>query len=100
MSYLLDTNICIPFLNRIEAALAEKLRRLSPDDVKLCSTVKAELLYGARCSKRLHENLATLDRFFAALESFPFDDRAAGHYGVVRAQLRRDGVGERQCLGD
>jgi len=92
VSYLLDTNICIPFLNEKETALADRLRALSPDDVKLCGIVKAELLYGARCSKKVEANLANLDRFFEAFESLPFDDAAAAHYGSLRSQLRRNGT--------
>jgi tRNA(fMet)-specific endonuclease VapC len=51
--------------------------------------VKAELLYGARKSERVDENLRRLDQFFGALPSLPFDDEAAAHYGVARAQLHR-----------
>ena len=92
MSYLLDTNICIPFLNEKDSTLANKFRALPPEDLKLCSVVKAELLYGARSSSRVEENLRNLDRFFAAFESLPFDDTAASHYGSLRAQLRRSGT--------
>lgn len=92
MSYLLDTNVCIAFLNDEKSKVASRLTRLSPDDVKLCSVVKAELAYGARHSSRVEENLANLSRFFELFESLPFDDTAADHYGVLRAQLRRAGT--------
>lgn len=59
--------------------------------MRLCSVVKAELLFGARNSSRVAENLERLDRFFAPLESLVFDDLAAEHYGVLRAWLRREG---------
>jgi tRNA(fMet)-specific endonuclease VapC len=32
-----------------------------------------------------------LARFFAPLRSLPFDDEAAARYGLLRAQLRREG---------
>jgi len=92
VTYLLDTNICIPFLNERDRGLAAKLRRHSLDDLKLCSVVKAELLYGARSSSRVQENIGNLDRFFRAFESFAFDDDAAAEYGTLRAQLRRSGT--------
>ena len=92
MSYLLDTNVCIPFLNEKEPALAERLKRHSPEDVKLCSVVKAELLYGARSSSRVEQNLGNLERFFSVFESLSFDDAAAEQYGLLRAQLRRSGI--------
>ncbi len=92
MSYLLDTNVCVAFLNEREAALKKKLEHTSPDELKLCSVVKAELLFGARHSARVEANLSRLDRFFAAFESIPFDDDAAPEYAVVRAQLKRAGT--------
>ena len=92
MSFLLDTNVCIAFLNDAKSKVGGRLAHLGPDDVKLCSVVKAELLYGARHSARVEENLGRLARFFEIFESLPFDDAAAEHYGVVRAQLRRTGT--------
>ncbi len=92
MSYLLDTNVCIAFLNDEKSKIASRFTRLSPEEVKLCSVVKAELAYGARHSSRVEENLAKLSRFFELFESLPFDDGAAEHYGVLRAQLRRAGT--------
>jgi tRNA(fMet)-specific endonuclease VapC len=91
VSYLLDTNICIAFLTEGENELCARIAALSPDDVALCSVVKAELVYGARASGRVAANLRRLDGFFAPFVSHPFDDAAATAYGVVRAQLRREG---------
>ena len=91
MSYLLDTNICIAYLNAVEPELEARFRSVSPEEIKLCSVVKAELLYGARSSRRVQENLARLDEFFAVFDSLPFDDAAAAEYGTLRAQLRREG---------
>jgi tRNA(fMet)-specific endonuclease VapC len=92
MSYLLDTNVCIAFLNQKDAKLRARLEQTSPDDLKLCSVVKAELLYGARNSTRAEHNLSKLARFFELFESVPFDDAAAHQYGALRAQLRRSGT--------
>jgi tRNA(fMet)-specific endonuclease VapC len=57
----------------------------------LCSVVKAELLYGARKSRRVNENLARLNELFAIIDSLPFDDGAAEHYGLLRAHLESSG---------
>ncbi len=92
MAYLLDTNICITFLNERDAELQRQLEGKAPEELKLCSIVKAELLYGARAGNRVDANLAKLARFFGVFESLPFDDDAAGQYGLVRAQLRRVGT--------
>jgi tRNA(fMet)-specific endonuclease VapC len=91
LSVLLDTNICITFLTGRDEKLAKRLTSLELEDVVLCSVVKAELIYGARASERVAANLQRLERFFAALGSLPFGDEAAESYGVIRAQLRREG---------
>jgi tRNA(fMet)-specific endonuclease VapC len=87
---LLDTNIWIAFLKRDRSVLA-RLRETSATEIRLCSVVKAELLYGARKSQRVHENLRTLETLFGLYESLAFDDEAAHRYGMLRAQLERDG---------
>lgn len=91
MTFLLDTNICVAYLNGDDADIARKLLALPVESVALCSVVKAELLYGARNSGRVEQNLARLERFFSPLQSLPFDDDAASRYGTLRAQLRREG---------
>ncbi len=91
MSLLLDTNICIGFLNQKDAKLKARIQRTAPGELRLCSVVKAELLFGARNGSRAPENLRRLDRFFEAFESLPFDDDAAQEYGLLRSELRRAG---------
>lgn len=90
--YLLDTNACIALLNGTSASLAEWLQRRPPSDVRLCSVVKAELLFGAHKSARVSENLHLLERFFEPFRSLPFDDAAAAHYGSIRQDLERRGL--------
>lgn len=91
MRYLLDTNACIRFLNRSSPAVVERLQQSEPATVALCSVVQAELLYGARKSSRVSENLALLTRFFEPFRILPFDDLCADHYGLIRADLERTG---------
>jgi tRNA(fMet)-specific endonuclease VapC len=92
MTKLLDTNICIAFLTGRQPAVRDKLLSLPRDEIVLCSVVKAELLYGARNSERVDQNLARLSAFFAPFRSLPFDDEAAERYGEIRALLRRQGT--------
>lgn len=89
--YLLDTSICIAILNAKSLAIESRMRHEGPENIALCSVVKAELLYGARNSKRVDENLNNLGRLFAPFVSFTFDDRCAEEYGSIRAQLTREG---------
>jgi tRNA(fMet)-specific endonuclease VapC len=91
VSRLLDTNICIAFLNGSDPAVRDRLLAEQADDLALCSIVKAELLHGARNSVHVESNLRKLERFFEPFRSFEFGDVAADWYGQIRAHLRRSG---------
>lgn len=92
MSYLLDANTCIQYLNGRSEAVRRRFESHRPEELNLCSVVKAELLYGAVKSVRVAENLARLDDFFSRFLSIPFDDDAAVAYGGIRARLERAGT--------
>ncbi|MCX6105999.1 MAG: type II toxin-antitoxin system VapC family toxin [Proteobacteria bacterium] len=92
MRRLLDTNICIAYLHRNDLGVVQKFKETKPGDLVLCSVVKAELIYGARRSQRVRENMHRLSAFFAVFESLPFDDKAAEFYGVNRALLSQGGT--------
>jgi hypothetical protein len=53
MTYMLDTNACIRYLNGRAPSIRERLESLKPEDVVVCAVVKAELFYGANRSQRL-----------------------------------------------
>ena len=89
--YLLDTNACIHLLTGRSRRLARRLREQKQSEIALCSTVKAELVYGARRSRELARNARLLRRFFEPFVSFPFDDRCAETYGYLRSELERAG---------
>jgi tRNA(fMet)-specific endonuclease VapC len=90
--YLLDTNTCIELLNQANGPVHTRFLSHHPNVLKLCSIVKAELLYGARHSQRVEGNLVLLQRFFDPLESLPFDDQCAEYYGIIRADLMSQGT--------
>lgn len=90
--YLLDTNACIGILKGISPSLAERLRFVPRTQIRLSSVVKAELLYGARKSGRIADNLRLLEEFFGTVASLPFDDRCAEAYGLIREELERAGT--------
>jgi tRNA(fMet)-specific endonuclease VapC len=90
--FLLDSNICIRFLNGRSVSIERRLIAAKPPDIKLCSVVKAELLYGASRSNNALAARRKLELFFAPYESFPFDDRAAVEYGRLRGALAMAGT--------
>ena len=90
--YLLDTNTCIHLLNGDSPNIRQRFLAETPDTIKVCSIVKAELFFGARHSQRVQKNLSLLEKFFAPLESMPFDDSCAEQYGVIRNDLAQQGI--------
>lgn len=89
--FLLDTNLCVQILKNRSAHIQHQFLQHSPEEIALCSIVKAELLYGARHSKRVEANLQLLQIFFKPLQSLPFDDRCADEAGQIRADLAAQG---------
>jgi len=89
--FLLDTNACIKLLNGSSAQLVSRLRQCDPGQVGISAITRAELLYGARRSARVSENLRLLKRFLAPFASVPFDDRCAEQYGTIRVDLAARG---------
>jgi tRNA(fMet)-specific endonuclease VapC len=69
--FLLDTHACIAILNGSSSRLVARLRQHEPDDIAVSAITRAELLYGARKSARVAENLGVLKRFLAACVSVP-----------------------------
>jgi tRNA(fMet)-specific endonuclease VapC len=87
-----DTNACIRILNGTSEVLVDRLRETPRSALRISSIVRAELLYGARRSTRIAENLRLLDRFFESIASVPFDDLCAVEYGLIREELDRAGT--------
>ena len=92
VTYLLDTNAWAAYLNRSDSSVAKKVAQIGASDIRLCSIVKAELLYGAHKSARRDANLQLLARLFSGFSSVPFGDSAADHYGRIRAELAHAGT--------
>jgi len=91
VKYLLDTNICIAWLQGKDLALRDRITNCHSDDLALCSVVKAELLYGAIKSQNRNKNETRLRAFFSQISSLSFDDESAEQYGIIRATLEQSG---------
>jgi tRNA(fMet)-specific endonuclease VapC len=90
LRYMLDTNICIYVIKSRPAGLRERFNSLA-DQLCISAITFAEIIYGAEKSARPVENLAILEQFAARLDILPFGERAATHYGQLRAELERAG---------
>jgi tRNA(fMet)-specific endonuclease VapC len=71
--------------------LREKFNALA-EQLCISSVTLGELHYGAEKSARRVENLTAIERFVTRLEVLPFGDKAAAHYGQLRAELERAGT--------
>ena len=91
MIYLLDTNVCIRYLQGRSDCVVEQMQRTPASDIVVCSVVKAELFYGAARSQNPARSLAVQKRFLNQFISLPFDDKAAEIYGEVRTTLANTG---------
>jgi tRNA(fMet)-specific endonuclease VapC len=90
LRYMLDTNICIYVIKSRPAGLRERFNSLA-DQLCISAITLSEIIYGAEKSARPVENLAILEQFAARLDILPFGERAATHYGQLRAELERAG---------
>ena len=91
LTYMLDTNICIYVMKIYPSELREKFNALA-EQLCISSITLGELHYGAEKSAHRVENLTAIEHFTARLDVLPFADKAAAHYGQVRAELERAGT--------
>ena len=92
MKYLLDTNVCIHYLNRRSETIIRKLELHPPDDIAVCVVVEAELYYGAMKSNNPEHTLAEQSEFLKPYKSLPFDKATALEFGRIRAFLEKQGM--------
>ena len=91
MKYLLDTNVCIKYLNE-DLIIRRKLENIDLEDVAVCSVVKLELFYGAMRSDNPDQVWAKVKRFLEVFISLPLDYISALNAGKIRAQLANIGT--------
>ena len=92
MIYLLDTNVCVQYLRGRNPSVLKRLQSTAPQDVRLCSVVKAELFLGVLRSAKPTENRAKVDAFVRPYVSLGFDDEAAEIHAQIRHQLETAGT--------
>jgi tRNA(fMet)-specific endonuclease VapC len=86
MQYLIDTSVCIMYLNRRSASIQQRLL-LESENVAVCSVVRLELLYGGWRSNNPQRTLEIQRQFLDQFISLLFDDAAADICARVRANL-------------
>jgi tRNA(fMet)-specific endonuclease VapC len=88
LKYMLDTNIAIYAIkNRPLNALASFNRHAG--HICISAITLAELLHGAEKSAKPEHNLRQVEDFVSRLEVLEYGNKAAAHYGDIRACLER-----------
>lgn len=90
MSYLLDTDICIYWLNG-RPSLKDKLLAVGRDQVAISIITQAELYYGAYNSSRVQENLKRVDDFVRQIPVISLHEVTLKRFGALKSQLRQTG---------
>jgi tRNA(fMet)-specific endonuclease VapC len=93
-TYLLDTNTWVAHIPKQSATVTGKLRSTDPAEIRLCSVVLAELLYGVYRSPPAYQghNLSLVIDLQRQFASVPFDDGAAEEYAKLKADLAAKGT--------
>lgn len=91
MKYLLDTNICIYLIKQKPPKVLKHFKSHDVGDIGISSITLAELRYGVSKSLYVEKNRQALDEFILSLEIADFDEKAAGEYGIIRAELEKTG---------
>jgi len=90
--YLLDTDICIYFLEGKAPRVRERMHHLTPEDLGTTVITAAELHYGAQHSGRAAQNLARIETFLRSIIQIPFDASCAARYGELKQALASRGA--------
>jgi tRNA(fMet)-specific endonuclease VapC len=87
----LDTNICIYIINKRPKSIINTIANHKPNEIKISAISIAELEYGASKSLFREKNRNALMDFLLSFEIIPFTLKDAEIYGIIRAELERNG---------
>ena len=90
LKYLLDTNIVIYIMKNRPEAVRKQFKK-HEGQMAISSVTLGELVYGAENSQHVDRNLEDVEEFATRLEVLPFDNKAAYHFGEIRAELYKSG---------
>jgi len=90
LKYLLDTNIVIYTMKNRPQQLRSRFQQ-HQGQMGISTVTLGELVFGAEHSQEVERNLADVEEMAARLDVVPFDNKAAYHFGQIRAELYRTG---------
>ena len=90
LKYLLDTNIVIYTMKNRPQKVRKQFKQ-HEGQMCISAVTLGELVFGAENSQQMDRNLADIEEFAARLEVLSFDNKAAYHFGQIRAALYHSG---------
>ena len=90
LKYLLDTNIVIYVIKNRPAGVYEAFKQ-QHGRMAISTITLAELIHGAEKSSNPASNLAVVEDFCSRITVQPYSEKAASHYGSIRAVLEKLG---------
>ena len=90
LKYLLDTNIVIYTMKKRPQQVKRRFQQHN-GQMGISAVTLGELVFGAEHSQQVERNLADIETMAARLEVLPFENKAAYHFGQIRAALYRTG---------
>jgi tRNA(fMet)-specific endonuclease VapC len=91
MKYLLDTNICIYFLNQ-NKKIVRQLQKIPEADLAISLITVAELQFGAYNSTQIKSNLEKIRAFQNIVQSISLTTKITEKYAEIKAGLRKKGL--------
>jgi tRNA(fMet)-specific endonuclease VapC len=92
VTYLLDTNVCIRYLNGQAPGVLQRMKQTPDHELVVCAITHFELLHGGYRSANPTRTLAAQQQFLSRFRSLPFDDLAADAAARIRADLAAKGT--------
>lgn len=90
LKYLLDTNIVIYTMKNRPQKVKTRFQE-HQGWMGISAVTLGELVFGAENSQKVERNLADIEAFASRVEVLPFNNKAAYHFGQIRATLYRMG---------
>lgn len=91
MSYLLDTDIIIYWLNDAVPNIRNKINTIANDEIYISSITVAELYFGAYYSSQVIKNIELLNEFSSELNILNLDTECGKIFGKIKADLKKEG---------
>ena len=91
MGFLLDSCICIFYINGKKPNVRENLHKHAEQDMFVSAITKGEMFAGSLGSRTPQRSRQKQGLFFSRFRSLPFDDDAAEQYANIYAQLKKHG---------